>query len=95
MEKYTLIRKDRRSVSMRLDKDGNITFNAGADTSETYEAKLYKYADDTGKYGLIWEGEYKYGDAAKDIDKSWITQNGSYYVEIDGVPSNVVRVSGH
>ena len=78
-----------------LDKDGNITFNAGADTSETYEAKLYKYADDTGKYGLIWEGEYKYGDAAKDIDKSWITQNGSYYVEIDGVPSNVVRVSGH
>ena len=78
-----------------LDKNGNITFNAGADTSETYEAKLYKYADDTGKYGLIWEGEYKYGDAAKDIDKSWITQNGSYYVEIDGVPSNVVRVSGH
>ena len=78
-----------------LDKNGNITFNAGADTSETYEAKLYKYADDTGKYGLIWEGEYKYGDTAKDIDKSWITENGSYYVEIDGVPSNIVRVSGH
>ena len=75
-----------------LGKDGNITFNAGADTSETYEAKLYKYADDTGKYGLIWEGEYKYGDPNVDIDKTWITEKGSYYVEIDGVPSNVVRV---
>ena len=35
MEKYTLIRKDRRSVSMRLDKDGNITVYAPLRLSQT------------------------------------------------------------
>ena len=77
-----------------LDEDGNITFNDGADTSKTYSAELYQYAELTGSYGRVWQGSYKYGDTTLDIPKDWIDDAGSYYVVIDGVQSNVVRIAG-
>ena len=87
-----VITDDDLLTSVTLANNGDITFNDNADTDKTYSAELYKRAEGSGIYTVIWEGEYKYGDANLDIPRGWVDEAGSYYVVIGGVTSNVVLV---